>query len=480
MNEVQEKRANRIMIAILYLYGLGILGSAVGQMMVGVKTGPTAPMAAVGGMVALFLVVIFQRVKALRKHFRVIVVVTFFLCYTTGINLSGYGELATACVVVLVSILYQNRRFVAVMSGIYSGITVWYFIGDAERTVKTANSIISPLVFCVIFAQFAIWCLVKQNQENLSVIQSNADRNEERASSLKDEARAIANELEKLKRGLSKVLEASEMSNQNLSSIESGNEVTVEAAGGLAQMTTEIQVVIDVTSGAVSGVRKTIDDTTDIFNKNEQTLNKLIEEGEQSIQSSQNMKESSIMLKSKSEKAREISDAIINISSQTNLLSLNASIEAVRAGEAGKGFAVVADEIRKLAEQTKVASENITNILGELCDGSDEVYQQIATNIEITAGQRDTLEYMATQFEQLNQQFTGLRFSMENVNIQMQKMAEMNRKITDNSADLSACSEEVCASVTEAVGSNRTIANYVNDTAEQFDGISRDIVAMAE
>lgn len=71
-------------------------------------------------------------------------------------------------------------------------------------------------------------------------------------------------------------------------------------------------------------------------------------------------------LETSSQAIKQIVDVITSISSQTNLLALNASIESARAGEAGRGFAVVADEIRKLAEQTQSAVEDISHIIDEV------------------------------------------------------------------------------------------------------------------
>ena len=89
-------------------------------------------------------------------------------------------------------------------------------------------------------------------------------------------------------------------------------------------------------------------------------------------------------LAGESQRIGSILDVIKSVSEQTNLLALNAAIEAARAGEAGRGFAVVADEVRGLAQRTSTATEEIGQLIDSLHSGTDEVTRLLDNSKQLT------------------------------------------------------------------------------------------------
>ena len=114
-----------------------------------------------------------------------------------------------------------------------------------------------------------------------------------------------------------------------------------------------------------------------------------------------------------------IINMVEEISDQTNLLALNASIESVRAGEAGKGFAVVSEEIKKLAEQSKMATSDISNIIRELRKGINRINDEV----EIGTSQINENNELA---EKVVQVFENIYDSNDNIHC---ITSEVNKKI---------------------------------------------------
>ena len=154
---------------------------------------------------------------------------------------------------------------------------------------------------------------------------------------------------------------------------------------------------------------------------------------------------------------------ILQISNQTNLLALNASIEAARAGEAGKGFAVVAEEIRQLSEQTKNASNNITEIITKLMEDTQLVNESVEISVSSMLKQNEMIDNTDRRFEDIFNEMKALATNVNNSQIGMKTILTSTETISDSVAQLSAFSEEVAASSAEGVKSSEESVSNMDD-----------------
>ena len=175
----------------------------------------------------------------------------------------------------------------------------------------------------------------------------------------------------------------------------------------------------------------------------------------------QNVNDTNEQISITSKNVKEIQkfiEVIKDIASKTNLLSLNASIEASHAGEAGKGFAVVASEIRKLAEQSSNSASEIEIALNGLLEN----YESIVHKMNITNG---NIEFQSTKLEETRQNFEVLD---SDINVTVGKISEIDSmvyeldilrgKLVDVIASLSAVSEENAASAEETTARNQELS----------------------
>ena len=168
------------------------------------------------------------------------------------------------------------------------------------------------------------------------------------------------------------------------------------------------------------------------------------------IETNDTVAESMKHLQQNVESVKEITNTIMDISSQTNLLSLNASIESARAGEAGRGFAVVADEIRTLSERTKQETENITQILGDLAKNTEETAAAVRKSLEIGNVQENMVMEIAEQFEKLNANINALGSDVNEIGRGLNSLAKANTEIVSDITTLSAATEEITASAQQS------------------------------
>ncbi len=183
----------------------------------------------------------------------------------------------------------------------------------------------------------------------------------------------------------------------------------------------------------------------------------------------ENVRNESINLKNKGKEIEEIASFVSSISYQTNLLALNASIEAARAGEMGRGFSVVAQEVKKLAEQSETAADNIKkNIYGFLSE-MDTMVGSITDQYDVINNESTSIKKAIEKTESANTKIETVAGKMLITAVELQGQSEKITSMFTNMESLAAIAEENSAS-TEEVSSN--VTSYSDEIIKLTDGIS--------
>jgi methyl-accepting chemotaxis protein len=408
-------------------------------------------------------------------------------------------------------------KYIPIKDGKGQVVGIW-FTGVEEGSVNSkikntmyknaALSLLAIIIGVIISFAFAssINRRIKRILETLKFAAS-GDLSKECSVTSKDEIAEIADSINEMTSGMRNLIQemkdnseqlhnsstalasvSKEMSNSSegvanaIQDVASGTSVQANDISEITVMLSDFGKAIDGIVSSIQFIDENSSNISSLATTSNSSMESLISSVNEMKSSFESFKSKIFNLGKEINQINEITTVINNVAVQTNLLALNAAIEAARAGEAGRGFSVVADEIRKLAEQSKVSTESISSLIGNISKDADLMVGSTSIMSGKFNNQLDNINTVVNSFknivisiEEIIPQIQKIGLASGSISHEKSRFIEKIENASSIAQEVSASSEEIAASSEEMSASSQEVAA----TAEELSNMTVEMLKQA-
>lgn len=301
------------------------------------------------------------------------------------------------------------------------------------------------------FVYLATNVIGKVNAQKMDEIHEEKDKTEHLLANTLDISQGISDDIETVSTRMEMLMEAMSTTGDSMKDVTAGANETADSLQQQLSQTEEIVEQIDSAKAVTETIASNVAQTEQTITLGKENIEQLLASVNQSEAVGATVAEKMNELMENTKKMNSIVEMINSITSQTSLLSLNASIEAARAGEAGRGFAVVAGEIQSLAGQTSEATVNITKLINDINSSIQEVFNSTNQMMENNKTQNQAVETMASTFEDIEQCVSNIEEVSSDLEHVVTELVHSNETIVNGINMISSVTQEVSARASETL-----------------------------
>lgn len=294
------------------------------------------------------------------------------------------------------------------------------------------------------------------------------EESEKLVAELSDLSDHVNEEINQIYDSIDQLNDAAKKTQAAMQEVSSGALETANAVQNQSIQTQSIQKKVDQVNASSQAISENMQHTIEVVSEGNTSMESLVQLVDISVANSENAAGKLNTLNQYMEKMNSIVELIGDITSQTSLLALNASIEAARAGDAGKGFSVVASEITGMATRTKDATVQITELIDNVSAAIREVVTVIQQMIDGIKAEKESTQNTAESFSVIQRNSVSIQNSIEELTSNTADLRNSNQAISDSVQTISAVSEELTAHASETMDAETVNTQILENIAAKM------------